>query len=198
MRSETDLYRVAHGLPHSKDNLLVMDYRRRFHRIHHRNGSLRSSWRACTWAASASAAVYFPDGKITRQNLKQAELRRAHRIANHRRGLQGTVASRPSVRRERQGPSRHPELNGYSANGITREGLDMLRAHLLKVATRRNSICRDCVRIACDTGRRLRHHVCRIFERAGHLQHETCAGRRCARAYCTICGALSRQTTCAT
>jgi exopolyphosphatase/guanosine-5'-triphosphate,3'-diphosphate pyrophosphatase len=74
---------------------------------------------------------YFPDGKITKQNLKQAEL--AARIEfqtivadykgqwQHAIGSSGTAKAIAEIL----------EVNGYSKGGITRDGLDKLRAHLL-------------------------------------------------------------------
>jgi exopolyphosphatase/guanosine-5'-triphosphate,3'-diphosphate pyrophosphatase len=74
---------------------------------------------------------FFPDGKITKQNLKQAELAA-------RNELQTIVADYKGQWQQAFGSSGTAkaiaeilEQNGYSKSGITREGLDKLRAHLL-------------------------------------------------------------------
>jgi len=124
---------VAHGLPQSKDNLLVMDIGGGSTEFIIGNGltplKLESLYMGCVSFSSR----FFPDGKITKQNLKQAEL--AARIE-----LQTIVADFKGEWQQAIGSSGTArtisdilELNGYSANGITREGLDMLRAHMLKV-----------------------------------------------------------------
>lgn len=123
---------VAHGLPQSKDNLLVMDIGGGSTEFIIGNGltplKLESLYMGCVSFSSR----FFPDGKITKQNLKQAEL--AARIE-----LQTIVADFKGQWQQALGSSGTArsiaeilELNSYSENGITRDGLDRLRAHLLK------------------------------------------------------------------
>jgi exopolyphosphatase/guanosine-5'-triphosphate,3'-diphosphate pyrophosphatase len=76
---------------------------------------------------------YFPDGKINKQNLKQAELAarsEVQAIASEFSNEHWDVALGSS------GSARVLcdilEQNGYSESGITREGLEQLRAQLLK------------------------------------------------------------------
>jgi exopolyphosphatase / guanosine-5'-triphosphate,3'-diphosphate pyrophosphatase len=124
---------VAHGMPQSNDNRLVMDIGGGSTEFIIGNGLtpliLESLYMGCVSFSSR----FFPDGKITKQNLKQAEL--AARIE-----LQTIVAEFKGQWREALGSSGTVrsiadilEQNGYSKNGITREGLDKLRAHMLKV-----------------------------------------------------------------
>lgn len=124
---------VAHGLPPSKDNLLVMDIGGGSCEFIIGNGltplKLESLYMGCVSFSSR----FFPDGKITKQNLKQAEL--AARIelqtivADYRGQWQQALGSSGTAR----SIAEILEQNGYSENGITRDGLDRLRAHLLKV-----------------------------------------------------------------
>jgi exopolyphosphatase/guanosine-5'-triphosphate,3'-diphosphate pyrophosphatase len=122
---------VAHGLPQSKHNRLVIDIGGGSTEFIIGNGltplKLESLYMGCVSFSSR----FFPDGKITKQNLKQAEL--AARIElqtivadykgqwQHALGSSGTAKTIAEIL----------ELNGYSKGGITREGLDKLRAHLL-------------------------------------------------------------------
>jgi exopolyphosphatase/guanosine-5'-triphosphate,3'-diphosphate pyrophosphatase len=122
---------VAHGLPPSKEQRLVIDIG---------GGSteciigvglkplkLESLYMGCV----SFSTRYFPDGKITKQNLKQAELAARNEFQTivadykgqwqHAFGSSGTAKAIAEIL----------ELNGYSKNGITRDGLDRLRAALL-------------------------------------------------------------------
>lgn len=124
---------VAHGLPQSKDNLLVIDIGGGSTEFIIGNGlspiKLESLYMGCVSFSSR----FFPDGKISKQNLKQAELAARLElqtiIADYKGqwhqalGSSGTVKSIAEIL----------ELNGYSEGGITRDGLEKLRAHLIKV-----------------------------------------------------------------
>ena len=122
---------VAHGLPQSKDNRLVMDIGGGSTEFIIGNGltplKLESLYMGCVSFSSR----FFPDGKITKQNLKQAELAA-------RNELQTIVADYNGQWRQALGSSGTAraiaeilEQNGYSKGGITRDGLDKLRAHLV-------------------------------------------------------------------
>lgn len=123
---------VAHGLPPSKEQRLVIDIG---------GGSteciigcglkplkLESLYMGCV----SFSARYFSDGKITKQNLKQAELAARNEFQTiaadykgqwqHAFGSSGTAKAIAEIL----------ETNGYSKNGITREGLEKLRAYLLE------------------------------------------------------------------
>ncbi len=123
---------VAHGLPQSNENRLVIDIGGGSTEFIIGNGltpiRLESLYMGCVSFSSR----FFPDGKISKQNLKQAEL--AARIEvetivadykgqwQHALGSSGTVKAIADVL----------EQSGYSENGITREGLERLRADLLR------------------------------------------------------------------
>lgn len=122
---------VAHGLPPSKDNRLVMDIGGGSTEFIIGNGftplKLESLYMGCVNFSNR----FFPDGKITKQNLKQAELAA-------RNELQTIVADYKGQWQQAFGSSGTAkaiteilEQNGYSKSGITRAGLDKLRAHLL-------------------------------------------------------------------
>lgn len=122
---------VAHGLPQSKDNRLVMDIGGGSTEFIIGNGLTPLQLESLYMGSVSFSCRFFPDGKITKQNLKQAEL--AARVElqtivadfkgqwQHALGSSGTAKTIAEIL----------ELNGYSKGGITREGLDKLRAHLL-------------------------------------------------------------------
>lgn len=124
---------VAHGLPQSKDNRLVMDIGGGSTEFIIGNGltplKLESLYMGCV----SYSLRFFPDGKITKQNLKQAELAARNElqtiVADYKGQWQQALGSSGTAR----AIAEILELNGYSENGITREGLDKLRAHLLNV-----------------------------------------------------------------
>lgn len=122
---------VAHGLPQSKHNRLVMDIGGGSTEFIIGNGLTPLKLESLYMGSVSFSCRFFPDGKITKQNLKQAEL--AARVElqtivadfkgqwQHALGSSGTAKTIAEIL----------ELNGYSKGGITREGLDKLRAHLL-------------------------------------------------------------------
>ncbi len=79
------------------------------------------------------SARFFPDGKVNKHNLKQAE-------SAARSELQSIVSEYRGVWQEAFGSSGTAKmlndvlvLNGFSTGGITRSGMEKLRAHLLAV-----------------------------------------------------------------
>ena len=124
---------VMQGLPQSDDKRMVMDIG---------GGStefviglglqplkLESLYMGCV----SYSLRFFPDGKITKANLKQAELAARNELQ--------TIAAKFSAGHwdsalASSGTARvlcdMLEQNGYSTSGITREGLEQLRAQLLK------------------------------------------------------------------
>jgi len=124
---------VAQGLPHGEERRLVMDIG---------GGStefilgrdlqptqLESLYMGCV----SYTAQFFPDGKITKSSLKQAELAA-------RNELQSIVTEYApehwDIALGSSGTARVVndvlEQNGFSAGGITRDGLENLRIQLLK------------------------------------------------------------------
>jgi exopolyphosphatase/guanosine-5'-triphosphate,3'-diphosphate pyrophosphatase len=77
------------------------------------------------------SARYFPDGKITKQRMQQAELAARNElqaiVADYQGQWQRAIGSSGTAK----AIAEILELNGYSTNGITREGLDKLRAHMI-------------------------------------------------------------------
>jgi len=122
---------VAHGLPQSTDNRLVIDIGGGSTECIIGNGftplKLESLYMGCV----SFSSQFFHDGKITKQNLKQAEL--AARIefqtitsdyAGQWRDAVGSSGSAKAI-------SEVLEQNGFSKGGITREGMEKLRSRLL-------------------------------------------------------------------
>jgi exopolyphosphatase/guanosine-5'-triphosphate,3'-diphosphate pyrophosphatase len=123
---------VAHGLPQSKDNRLVIDVGGGSTEFIIGNGLMPFKLESLYMGCVSFSSRFFPDGRITRQNLKQAEL--AARVE-----LQTIVAEYRGQWQQALGSSGTAkaiadmlELNGFSENGITRDGLEKLRAYLLK------------------------------------------------------------------
>ena len=123
---------VAHELPPSDDNRLVIDIGGGSTEFIIGNGLAPLKMESLYMGSVSYSSRFFPDGKITRQNLKQAEL--AARLE-----LQAIAADYRGQWEDAFGSSGTAKvlneillLNGYSESGITREGLEKLRAHLLK------------------------------------------------------------------
>lgn len=122
---------VAHGLPQSKHNRLVIDIGGGSTEFIVGNGLapliLESLYMGCVSFSNR----FFPDGKITKQNLKQAELAARNElqtiVADYKGQWQQAIGSSGTAR----AIAEILEQNGYSKSGITRDGLDKLRARLL-------------------------------------------------------------------
>lgn len=124
---------VAHGLPPSNTNRLVMDIGGGSTEFIIGNGlepiKLESLYMGCV----SFSARFFADGKITKQNLKQADLAarsELQTIAVAYRGQWGEALGSSGTARMLA------EIllqNGYSDGGITRDGLEQLRTYMLKV-----------------------------------------------------------------
>ena len=123
---------VAHGMPRSNEQVLVMDIGggstefiigRGYQPI-----KLESLYMGCV----SFSKRFFPEGRITKQNMQRAELAA-------RSELQSIVADYKGQWQKAIGSSGTAkaicevlELNGFSNSGITREGLDLLRANLIR------------------------------------------------------------------
>ena len=123
---------VAHGLPQSEGNRLVMDIGGGSTEFVIGNGltplKLKSLYMGCV----SYSLRFFPDGKITKQNLKQAELTARLELQTIAADFKGHWQHALGSSGTAKAISELLELNGYSKGGITRAGLDKLRAHLLK------------------------------------------------------------------
>ncbi|MGA8148545.1 MAG: exopolyphosphatase [Gallionellaceae bacterium] len=124
---------VAHGLPLSDNRRLVIDVGGGSTEFIIGSGLqpivLESLFMGCV----SYSQRYFPGGKITKSNLKQAEIAALNELQ--------TITSEFSGDNWEQvlgssGTARVLcdllEMNGYSSGGITRSGLEKLRAYLLK------------------------------------------------------------------
>jgi exopolyphosphatase/guanosine-5'-triphosphate,3'-diphosphate pyrophosphatase len=123
---------VARGLPQSKDNRLVIDIGGGSTEFIIGCGltplNLESLYMGCVSYSNR----FFPDGKITKHSLKQAELAARCElqtiVADYRGRWQQALGSSGTAKMLAE----VLELNGFSQGGITRGGMDRLRAHLLK------------------------------------------------------------------
>ena len=123
---------VAHGLPQSDDNLLVMDIGGGSTEFIIGNGltpfKLESLYMGCVSFSNR----FFPKGKITKRKLEKAELAARSELQNIVNDYQGQWKYALGSSGTAKAIAEVLELNGYSQEGITREGLDKLRARLLK------------------------------------------------------------------
>lgn len=125
---------VAQGLPQTEERRMVMDIGGGSTEFIVGQG-LKSSHLESLYMGCVSFSVrYFPEGKITKVNLKQAEFAARNElqtiVADYARGHWDVAMGSSGSARVL---CEILELNGYSAGGITREGLEKLRTQLLKV-----------------------------------------------------------------
>jgi exopolyphosphatase/guanosine-5'-triphosphate,3'-diphosphate pyrophosphatase len=123
---------VAHGLPKSDDNLLVMDIGGGSTEFIVGNGLTPLKMESLYMGCVSYSTDFFPDGKITERKLEKAELAARSEVQSiaadykgqwqYALGSSGTAKSIAEIL----------EANGYSQGGITRDGLEKLRARLLK------------------------------------------------------------------
>ncbi len=122
---------VAHGLPPSKHNRLVVDIGGGSTEFIIGNGLVPLKLESLYMGCVSYSKHFFPDGKITKQNLKQAELAARNElqtiVADYQGHWQQALGSSGTAR----AIAELLEANGYSNGGITRDGLDQLRARLL-------------------------------------------------------------------
>lgn len=124
---------VAHGLPQTSDNLLVMDIGGGSTEFIVGNGlqpiKLESLYMGCV----SYSARYFPEGKITKRAMEKAEIAARNElqsiVADYRGQWQRALGSSGTAK----AIGEILEQNGYSDGGITRAGLDRLRARMLEV-----------------------------------------------------------------
>lgn len=125
---------VAHGLPMSDGNRLVMDIGGGSTEFIIGNGleplRLESLYMGCV----SYSLRFFPDGKVSKSSLKQAELAARNELQTividyRKTGWSVALGSSGSARVLCD----ILEQNGYSDGGITRDGLERLRAELIRV-----------------------------------------------------------------
>ncbi|MDD2722104.1 MAG: exopolyphosphatase [Gallionella sp.] len=122
---------VAHGLPQTDDNLLVMDIGGGSTEFIVGNGlepiKLESLYMGCV----SYSTRYFPDGKISKRAMEKAEIAARNElqsiVAEYRGQWQRALGSSGTAK----AIGEILEQNGYSNGGITRAGLDKLRARLI-------------------------------------------------------------------
>ena len=124
---------VAHGLPQSDDHLLVMDIGGGSTEFIIGHGLNPLKLESLNMGCVSFSSRFFADGKITKHNLAQAELAARSElqtiVSDYKGQWQRALGSSGTAK----AIAELLELNGYSRAGITRDGLDALRAHLLKV-----------------------------------------------------------------
>ena len=123
---------VAHGLPKTEDNLLVMDIGGGSTEFIIGNGLTPIKMESLYMGCVSYSGRFFPDGKITERKLEKAEVAARNEVQNitadfrgqwqYALGSSGTAKSIADIL----------EACGYSQSGITREGLEKLRTRLIK------------------------------------------------------------------
>jgi exopolyphosphatase/guanosine-5'-triphosphate,3'-diphosphate pyrophosphatase len=122
---------VAHGLPHSTDNRLVMDIGGGSTEFIIGNGYIPLKMESLYMGCVSFSNRFFPEGNITKQNLKQAELAARSELQTIAADYHGQWQQALGSSGTAKAIADILEQNGYSKGGITRDGLDKLRAHLL-------------------------------------------------------------------
>ena len=123
---------VAHGLPKTDDNLLVMDIGGGSTEFIVGNGLTPFKMESLYMGCVSYSTRFFPDGKITERKLEKAELAARNEVqsiaADYRGQWQYALGSSGTAK----SIAEILEANGYSQGGITRDGLEKLRARLLR------------------------------------------------------------------
>ena len=123
---------VAHGLPKSDDNLLVMDIGGGSTEFIVGNNLTPLKLESLYMGSVSYSTRFFPDGKITERKLEKAELAARSEVqsiaADYRGQWQYALGSSGTAK----SIAEILEANGYSQGGITREGLEKLRTRLIK------------------------------------------------------------------
>lgn len=124
---------VAHGLPPSDDNLLVMDIGGGSTEFIIGSGlnplKLESLYMGCV----SFSRRFFPDGKFTRRRLADAELAARSELQTIVSEYKGQWSVALGSSGTAKVISDILEMNGYSDGGITRSGLELLRSRMLDV-----------------------------------------------------------------
>jgi len=123
---------VAHGLPQSSERRLVIDIGGGSTEFIIGEGLNPIKTESLYMGCVSFSTRYFPDGKITKQNLKQAEMAARVELQAISSGYVGTWENAFGSSGTVKAIAEISELNGYSEGGITRESLEKLRAVMLK------------------------------------------------------------------
>lgn len=123
---------VAHGLPRSPDNLLVIDIGGGSTEFVIGNGLIPIKLESLYMGCVGFSTRFFPEGKITVKRLEQAELAARAELQTIAAGFKGQWRHAFGSSGTAKALADILELNGYSKSGITREGLEKLRSRLLK------------------------------------------------------------------
>jgi len=123
---------VAHGMPQSDDNLLVMDIGGGSTEFIVGSGLNPIMMESLYMGCVSYSSRYFPDGQITKRKLESAELAARNELQTIVSDYQGQWQKAVGSSGTAKAMAEILESNGYSEGGITRDGLEKLRARLLK------------------------------------------------------------------
>ncbi|MGA8865263.1 MAG: Ppx/GppA phosphatase family protein [Gallionella sp.] len=123
---------VAHGLPRTENNLLVMDIGGGSTEFIIGNGLTPLKMESLYMGCVSYSGRFFPDGKITERKLEKAEFAARNEVQNITADFRGQWQYALGSSGTAKSISDILEACGYSQSGITREGLEKLRARLLK------------------------------------------------------------------
>ena len=134
---------VAHSLPVTSDKRLVVDIGGGSTEFIIGSGYQPQQLESLYMGCVSYSLKFFPGGKLSKSDIKQAETRRAHRAADHRaRSFPPATGRRRWARPAPRARSAEIlEANGWSEGGITAEGLERLRERAAQGRRRRRS-CR--------------------------------------------------------
>ncbi len=124
---------VAHGLPPSDDNLLVMDIGGGSTEFIIGQALMPIKLESLNMGCVSFSNRFFSDGKINKRNMAQAELAARNELQTISSDYRGMWQKAFGSSGTAKAIAEILELNGYSEGGITLEGLEKLRAYLLKV-----------------------------------------------------------------
>ena len=124
---------VARGLPQTEGNRLVIDIGGGSTEFIIGDGLIPIKLESLYMGCVSFSQRFFPDNKITKHKLKQAELAARNEIQTIVAAYKGQWNVAYGSSGSAKALSEILELNGFSENGITREGLEQLRAHMIKV-----------------------------------------------------------------
>lgn len=123
---------VAHGLPPSDANRLVIDIGGGSTEFIIGNGLVPLQLESLYMGCVSFSNRFFPDGAITKHNLKQAELAARTEVQSIVSAFKGEWQTAFGSSGTARVLCEILEQGGYSKSGITRDGLEQLRAELIR------------------------------------------------------------------